>query len=110
MIAICCRSSLLEDLPGTENFHKSFNVSPESQSGMVPADNRLTDIILDSQCISTDTHSMGSSKYLKTHAFSPSVGWVKGGVAVSQFIPRNLEHKEWPLVKVRFSICLLHLD
>ncbi|KAJ6934476.1 protein LNK3 isoform X1 [Populus alba x Populus x berolinensis] len=87
--------SLLEDQPTNENLHGSFCFSPEAECAMTSADNRLTDKILDLQSILNDARGMGSSKYLKTHAFSPSASWKKDEVAASHFNPCNSEQKDW---------------
>ncbi|KAL9386419.1 hypothetical protein Peur_019543 [Populus x canadensis] len=87
--------SLLEDQPTNENLHGSFCFSPEAECAMISADNRLTDKILDLQSILNDARGMGSSKYLKTHAFSPSASWEKDEVAASHFNPCNSEQKDW---------------
>ncbi|KAI5595997.1 hypothetical protein POPTR_003G193800v4 [Populus trichocarpa] len=99
--------SLLEDQPTNENLHGSFCFSPEAECAMISADNRLTDKILDLQSILNDARGMGSSKYLKTHAFSPSASWEKDEVAASHFNPCNSEQKDWAPAEVRFSIFLL---
>ncbi|XP_011020440.1 PREDICTED: uncharacterized protein LOC105122828 [Populus euphratica] len=87
--------SLLEDQPTNENLHGSFCFSPEAECAMTSADNRLTDKILDLQSILNDARGVGSSKYLKTHAFSPSASWEKDEVAASHFNPCNSEQKDW---------------
>ena len=76
---------------------------------MASADNRFTDTMSDLQSISNDAHGMGSSKYLKTHAFSPSLSWEEGEVAASHFNQCNSDQKDLAPVKVRFSISLLPL-
>ncbi|KAM4072552.1 hypothetical protein ACB094_11G146000 [Castanea mollissima] len=87
-------SSLLEDLPETENLDESFYFSPESDYGMMAIDN------LDSQSISSDAENvMGSSKYLKRHAFSPPMGWDNGDVTAVQFIPCNTDQLDCPREK-----------
>ncbi|KAJ0101135.1 hypothetical protein Patl1_05702 [Pistacia atlantica] len=60
---------------------------------------------LDSKSGSSDKHSIGSSKYLQTHAFSPSLGWEEE-VAASPFIPCNTKQR----LKVRYPLCLLNLE
>ncbi|KAL3599596.1 hypothetical protein D5086_007514 [Populus alba] len=87
--------SLLEDQPANENLHGSFCFSPEAECAMTSADNRLTDKILDLQSILNDARGLGSSKYLKTHAFSPSASWEKDEVAASHFNLCNSEQKDW---------------
>jgi hypothetical protein len=104
-----CRDSLLEDLPRNEDVHKSFGFTPESQSLLLSANCLSMDMTFDSLSNSSDKHGKGSSKYLKTHAFSPSVGWEKGEVDDSSFIPCNSEQRDFLPVKVRFSIRLLIL-
>lgn len=98
--------SLLEDQPTNENLHGSFCFSPEAECAMISADNRLTDKILDLQSILNDARGMGSSKYLKTHAFSPSASWEKDEVAASHFNPCNSEQKDWAPAE-RIQLCLL---
>lgn len=91
-------SSLLDDLPGAENVHKSFYFCPDS-SGLLPTDNISTSMSLESQSFSSSAHSAGSSKYLKNHAFSPAVGSEKGHATTSQYIQCNSEQKACPSVK-----------
>lgn len=69
--------------------------------------NILRNTMLDTQSVSSDAYSMGSSKYLKTHAFSPSVDQEKGKVSALAFTPSNSKQKNWPLLEVRFSTCLV---
>ncbi|KAI5600509.1 hypothetical protein BDE02_01G029400 [Populus trichocarpa] len=92
-------SSFLEDLPRNENLNGSFCFSAEAECGMASADNRFTDTMSDLQSISNDAHGMGSSKYLKTHAFSPSLSWEEGEVAASHFNPCNSDQKDLAPVK-----------
>ncbi|XP_007010825.2 PREDICTED: protein LNK3 isoform X2 [Theobroma cacao] len=91
-------SSLLEDLLGSEDLQKSVCFSPEDQCGRVPADYLLTDVSLDSQTISKNEHGMGSAKYLKTHAFSPSMTLEKE-IPALRFKPRKSGLKNSPSVK-----------
>ncbi|XP_061997077.1 protein LNK3-like isoform X1 [Rosa rugosa] len=93
-------SSLLDDLPGAENVHKSFYFRSDS-SGMLASDSISTSMNLESQSISSSVHSAGSSKYLKTHAFSPELGSEKGHTTTSQFSPCNSEQKDSPPVKAQ---------
>ncbi|XP_065867428.1 protein LNK3-like [Euphorbia lathyris] len=65
-------SSLIEDVPGNEEFYNSYSMEPEMQSDMLDCDTFSADMMLNTKSTSIDSHSMGSSKYLKTHAFSPS--------------------------------------
>ncbi|WRX12889.1 hypothetical protein QQP08_005376 [Theobroma cacao] len=92
-------SSLLEDLLGSEDLQKSVCFSPEDQCGRVPADYLLTDVSLDSQTISKNEHGMGSAKYLKTHAFSPSMTLEKE-IPALRFKPRKSGLKNSPSVKI----------
>ncbi|KAJ6392930.1 hypothetical protein OIU77_022414, partial [Salix suchowensis] len=46
-----------------------------------------------------DAHGMGSSRYLKTHAFSPSLSWEEGEVAASHFNPCNSDQRDLAPVK-----------
>ncbi|KAJ4720418.1 protein LNK3-like isoform X1 [Melia azedarach] len=96
-------NSLMEDMPSTEDLHESFCFAPESQYGVLLANNLTTDLSLDSQRNSSDKHITGSSKYLKTHAFSPSVVCKHREVVASPFMPSNSEHEflqvKAPLVK-----------
>ncbi|EEF32389.1 hypothetical protein RCOM_1264330 [Ricinus communis] len=55
-------SSLIEDLPRTENVQDSFCFEPELENDMVHGDSILTDMNLDTPSISSDTQSVGSSK------------------------------------------------
>ncbi|CAN6567080.1 unnamed protein product [Malus baccata var. baccata] len=86
-------SSLLDDLPGSENAHKSFYFCSDS-NGMLPTDSISTSMSLESPSISSSVHSAGNSMYLQTHALSPTVGSDKGDVTTSQFIQCNSEHKD----------------
>lgn len=62
---------------------------------------------LDSQSISSDAENvMGSSKYLKRHAFSPPMGWDNGDVTAVQFIPCNTDQLDCPREKVRLFYML----
>ncbi|KAJ9190534.1 hypothetical protein P3X46_001722 [Hevea brasiliensis] len=92
-------SSLMEDPLGTENIHSSFCFEPELQNYMVRDDNISTDTMLDTQSISSEAYSMGSSKYLKTHVFSPSVDQEKCKVSALPFTPSNAERKNRPSLK-----------
>lgn len=105
LILVCryCRNSLLEDLPGTEDLYNSVGFDPESQH-VLPADNLAADMSVDSKSHSRDAHTRGCSKYLKTHAFSPSVGWDYEEDVSSPFSSCNPQHK-FLSDKVRFSIC-----
>ncbi|KAB5565025.1 hypothetical protein DKX38_005079 [Salix brachista] len=87
--------SFLEDQPTNEDLNSPLCFSPEAECGMVSADNRLTDTILDLQSILNDGRGMGSSKHAKTHAFSPSASWEKDEVAASHFDPSNSDPKDW---------------
>lgn len=101
-------SSLLEEeVPGMENFRGSFCSSSRPHCAMTPADNLLSDMILDSQSISGDLQGTGSSKYLKTHDFSPPVDWENGGVSDSHFIPCNMGQKVCPPVKALSELVLV---
>ncbi|OMP08252.1 hypothetical protein COLO4_06637 [Corchorus olitorius] len=62
-----------QDLPETEDLHKSCCSSSEDQCVRTLASYHLTDVSSDSQSIPNNEHGMGSAKYLKTHAFSPSM-------------------------------------
>lgn len=106
LILVCCycRNSLLEDLPATEDLYNSFGFDPESQHNLT-GDNLAADMTLDSKSHSGDTHARGCSKYLKTHAFSPSVGWEYEDDVASPFSSCNSQHK-FLSDKVGFSICL----
>ena len=66
----------------------------------MPENNQMEDMILDSQSISSNLCSMESSKYRKTHAFSPSVGWDGEELTTFYSNPCNSEQKDWPPVKV----------
>lgn len=85
-------NSLLEDLPATEDLYNSFGFDPESQHNLT-GDNLAADMTLDSKSHSGDTHARGCSKYLKTHAFSPSVGWEYEDDVASPFSSCNSQHK-----------------
>ncbi|KAJ6414491.1 hypothetical protein OIU84_003484 [Salix udensis] len=87
--------SFLEDQPTNDDLNSPLCFSPEAECGMVSADNRLTDTILDLQSILNDERGMGSSKHAKTHAFSPSASWEKDEVAASHFNPSNSDPKDW---------------
>ncbi|PSS18960.1 hypothetical protein CEY00_Acc10900 [Actinidia chinensis var. chinensis] len=87
-------SSLLEEDPSdTDNVHGSFNFFPELEYGLLPADNLLTDMILESDYDPSHLFGMARSKYLKTHAFSPSMDWGHGeGSALH--VPSNLRQND----------------
>ncbi|XP_021299944.1 protein LNK3-like isoform X1 [Herrania umbratica] len=91
-------SPLLEDLLGSEDLQKSFCFSPENHCGRMPADYLPTDVSLDSQSISKNDHGMGSTKYLKTHAFSPLMTLEKE-ISALRFKPRKSGLKNSPSVK-----------
>lgn len=95
---------MLEDLPGIENLDRSFCSSPESQCGVMKSNNLLKDETLDSQNTSSDVQSLGCSRYLKTHAYSPSFGCGKEDSTASKFAGGNSQQKDFPLAQVRFSI------
>ncbi|KAK9267003.1 hypothetical protein L1049_021397 [Liquidambar formosana] len=79
-------SSLLEEeLFDTENIHGSFCFSPRSRYTMTPSDDLSTDMIIDSQSISSDLHGVGSLRYPKTLAFSPPLDWEKEDVSASHY-------------------------
>lgn len=63
---------------------------------MLPADNLAADMSVDSKSHSGDAHTRGCSKYLKTHAFSPSVGWDYEEDVSSPFSSCNSQHKFLP--------------
>ncbi|KAG2701649.1 hypothetical protein I3843_06G051000 [Carya illinoinensis] len=88
-------SSLLEDLPAMEAIDESFEFSPESpQCGGLPSDN------LDSRSMWIDVNNtVGKSKYLKRHAFSPLMGRDNQDVTAVQFIPCNSEQMDCAPVK-----------
>lgn len=91
-------SSLLDDLPGAENVHKSFFFRSDS-SGMLATDSISTSMNLETQSISSSVHSAGSSKYLKTHAFSPELGSEKGHTTISHISPCNSERNDCSPIK-----------
>ncbi|KAJ8755985.1 hypothetical protein K2173_024530 [Erythroxylum novogranatense] len=93
-------SSLLEDLPGIETLDKPYCFSPGSQFEMGSPDNLVTDMILDSLSVCDSTHSMGSSRYLKTHAFSPSMSWEDDKVQSTEFPQCNSEQEDHLSAKV----------
>ncbi|KAB2594835.1 hypothetical protein D8674_030285 [Pyrus ussuriensis x Pyrus communis] len=95
-------SSLLGDLPGSENAHKSFYFCSDS-NGMLPTDCISTSMSLESPSISSSVHSAGNSMCLQTHALSPTVGSDKGDFTTSQFIQCNSEHKDCLPVKTAES-------
>ncbi|KAF9686351.1 hypothetical protein SADUNF_Sadunf03G0149700 [Salix dunnii] len=99
--------SFLEDQPTNEDLNSPLCFSPEADCGMVSADNRLTDTILDLQSILNDERGMGSSKYVKTHAFSPSARWEKDEVAASHFNKCNSEQKDWAPAELSKALALL---
>lgn len=92
-------SSLLEEDPtGMDSLDGSFNLYPKFEHGVLPADDLLTDMIIESDYDPSHLFVMGSSKYLKTHASSPSVDWGHGDVATLH-TPRNLRQKDNPPLK-----------
>ncbi|XVF41070.1 hypothetical protein PTKIN_Ptkin01aG0250700 [Pterospermum kingtungense] len=82
-------NSLLEDLPC---------FSPVHQYGKMPADCLPSDVSSDCQSISNNEHGLGSEKYLKTHAFSPSTNLEKE-ISALRFIPSNSEFRNGLTVK-----------
>ena len=86
-----------------DNLHGFF---PELEYCLLPADNLLTDMIIESEYDPSHLFGMASSKYLKTHAFSPSMDWGRGDVSALH-VPHNLRQKDNTMLKVRVSICLL---
>ncbi|KAG5565129.1 hypothetical protein RHGRI_001127 [Rhododendron griersonianum] len=91
-------SSLLEEGPtGADNMRGSFNFIPEFGYGVLPTNNLLTDMVTESDYDPSHLFGMGSSKYVKTHAFSPSMNWGHGEVT-----PCNLRQKDDTTLKVRF--------
>ncbi|XP_048325631.1 protein LNK4 isoform X2 [Ziziphus jujuba] len=91
-------NSLLEDLPGAENPNESF-YSPESPCDMMECDDLEKEMNLDSQSFTSSVHSAGSSRYLKTHAFSPSVGLEKEDPNASEINATNSNRKDCPQMK-----------
>uniref|UniRef100_A0A5B6YKC3 Protein LNK3 n=1 Tax=Davidia involucrata TaxID=16924 RepID=A0A5B6YKC3_DAVIN len=88
-------SSLFEEeMIGVENLCEFFSYSPDTQYGVMTADSLLADMNLGSQCMSSHLCGIGSSKYLKTHAFSPSKGWEMGDVATLCPNFCDLRHKD----------------
>ncbi|KAF3434266.1 hypothetical protein FNV43_RR25369 [Rhamnella rubrinervis] len=92
-------SSMLDDLPGAENPNESFCFSPESPCDMMESNNLPRDMTLDSQSFTSSVHSVGSSRYLKTHAFSPSVGLEKGDITASEFNACDSDQNDFPQMK-----------
>lgn len=103
---------MLEDLPEAENPNESFYFSPESPSDMMQSDNLPREMTVDTQSFTSNVHSARSSRYLKTHAFSPSLGVEERDISGSEFNACDSERKGCPQTKVSFSICfyLLCLD
>lgn len=102
-----CRSSLLEDLPEIKNSVKSFCFSPKSQCGMMQSNYFLRDMNRDLENTSGDAQSLSSSRYLQTHAFSPSLALEKEDITASEFV--SSQQKDLSTIKVRFSfifVCL----
>ena len=99
-----CRSSLHEDLPGFENLDQSFCFSPKYQRGTTEFNEYEGDMNSEFQNASSDVQSPGSSRYLKTHAFSPSLGLENDCSSDSELVEHNLEEKDIPSVEVRLSI------
>lgn len=77
----CSNSLLEEDVTSADNPSGSTQYVPKSNYGIIPADNMFKDSMLEPQCIPINSRSMGSSKYLQTHAFSPSMDWENGEVS-----------------------------
>lgn len=71
---------------------------------MMESDNLPSDMTLDSQSFTSSVHSVGSSRYLQTHAFSPSVGFEKGDITASESNACDSERNDCPQMKVRSSI------
>ncbi|GLT93432.1 hypothetical protein SLE2022_112260 [Rubroshorea leprosula] len=93
-------NSLLEDLPGSEDSVKSYSHSPDSQCDMMPTDNLLGDMFSNCQSISSNQQSVGSSKYLKTNAFSPTQSLQKVEVPPLYSSPSTLEKNNSLTLKV----------
>ncbi|CAK9133667.1 unnamed protein product [Ilex paraguariensis] len=75
-------SSLLEeDVTGSDYLHGSFGFYSKFQESMMPDDTFLTDMTLESQYNPSHLYGPRSSEYLKTHAFSPPMGWENKEVA-----------------------------
>lgn len=69
-------SSLLEeDDTCTDDLNGSSNLSAKSNYSNMAADNFLSEMMLDSQYVPSHTFGIGSSNYLQTHAFSPTMEW-----------------------------------
>ncbi|GMN55563.1 hypothetical protein TIFTF001_024677 [Ficus carica] len=79
-------SSLLEDLPESKNSVKSFCFSPKSQCGMMQSNYCSRDMNRDLENNSGDTQSLSSSRYLQTHAISPSLALEKEDITASEFV------------------------
>lgn len=79
----------------------SFNFIPEFGYGVLPTNNLVTDMVTESDYDPSHLFGMASSKYVKTHAFSPSMNWGHGEVT-----PCNLRQKDDTTLKVRFSVRL----
>ena len=94
-------------MPGSEDLHNLFSSSPEYQYGRMPADYLPTDVSSDCQSISNNEHGLESGKYLKTHAFSPSMNLEKE-IPALRIIPCKSDLKNSLTVKVRFSTYLLN--
>ncbi|GFS29671.1 hypothetical protein Acr_00g0007750 [Actinidia rufa] len=89
-------SSLLEEEPTSmDNLHGFF---PELEYCLLPADNLLTDMIIESEYDPSHLFGMASSKYLKTHAFSPPMDWGHGDVSALH-VPHNLRQKDNTMLK-----------
>ncbi|KAL6989742.1 hypothetical protein U1Q18_015493 [Sarracenia purpurea var. burkii] len=84
---------LEENSTDMDNFHGSLNFIPEFKSDVLPADNLLTDMLIDSDYDPSHLFGIGSLRYLKTHAFAPSVDLGHGQVA------SNSRQKDNPPVK-----------
>ncbi|OVA02003.1 hypothetical protein BVC80_1467g6 [Macleaya cordata] len=65
-----------DDQPSIKVPYRSIGMYPDTECSSRPFDNLLTDMIVDSQSISTDQSDLGSSKYTE-HDFPPSMDWNK---------------------------------
>nr|XP_043610493.1 protein LNK3-like [Erigeron canadensis] len=76
-------NSLLEEDPTRDSTEPQDNTINGNNTNMFDSD------MLDSQNVGSHGLSTGSSKYLKTHAFSPSTDWVNEELATTCQMPKH---------------------
>lgn len=77
-----CSSSLLEEDP------TKGSTEPQDNTILGNNANVFEGEMENSQYVGRHGQSIGSSKYLKTHAFSPSTDWANGEVSTTSGMPK----------------------